>query len=158
MSWGRGGTILIAGGLIASFAAGWIRRPLLAGLAGLLVGLPWIPLRRVCLGVLFDLPTALIVVFLCAIAGRVLILKPWITSLSLTAMVWLLDVVVAWLVLDDLGLWTDPLVGIPRAIVAGATAVTTAYVLGWRPRRSAPPAPIPSPESAVEGEEPLDEV
>lgn len=158
LSWGRGGTLLVAGGLLVSFATGWIRRPLLNVLSGPLMSLPWIPLQRIFLGVLFELPTALVIVILCAIAGRVLVLKPWITSLSLIAVVWLLDGIVSWLVLNDFGLWTDPLVAIPRVIVAAATAVTTAYVLGWRPRRAASTPPQPSPDSQIEKVEQEEEV
>jgi hypothetical protein len=158
LTWGRGGTLLIAGGFVASFLAGWIRRSLLLFVAPLMTSLDWIPLRGIALGVFYDLPPALVVVVFCGLAGRFIVLSPWTTPLALAGLVWLLDLVVAWLVLDDLGLWTDPVVSIPRLVIAVTAVVTSAVVLGWRPRRRRLASSEPSSEATDDDDDESDAV
>ncbi len=135
MNRGRESVFLLLGALVVVFIAGWLRGPLLFGLRGLVVSLPWLPLRRLTLGLVYDLPTALVMAALCALAGRVLVLKPLPTALYLVGAVWVLDVIAAWLISDDLRLWSDPLVFAARLVIVVATALGSALLLGWRPRR-----------------------
>jgi hypothetical protein len=134
LSRGRSASLLLAGALVATFVSGWARRELMTALTGPLLDLPWLPLRRLALGLSLDLPAAAAVALLCAIAGRVLLVtKPGAASLALVAAVWALDALLAWQVLGDLGLWTDPLVLAGRAPMAAAAALGGALALGWRP-------------------------
>jgi hypothetical protein len=141
----------MAGALGVAFVSGWARQELLTALTGPLVSLPWAALRRVVLGLALDLPPALAVVVLCAIAGRVLLFAntrraAWIASASLTAGVWALDAGLAWLVLDVLDLWTDVLVLAGRAPMMALALVGGAYALGWRPGRRGDTGPGAAPE------------
>ncbi len=136
---GRSLVFLFAGALLVAFIAGWIRAHVVSFFGeGLLLSLPWIWLRRLGLGVLVDLPLGFSTILVGGLGGRLLVVKPWRAALSLTASVWLLDLVAAWLVTHDFLLWTDPVVLPARLIVATATAFGVAIALGWRPRRKRP--------------------
>lgn len=132
---GRSLVFLFAGTLLAAFLAGWLRAQILSNIGeGLLLSLPWLWAKRLALGVLVDIPLGLSTVIVGAIGGRLLIIKPWRSALSLTASVWTLDLCMAWLVTHDFLLWTDTLVLLTRMLVSTATAFCVAMVLGWRPR------------------------
>lgn len=147
LSRGRGASLLLVGAIAITAVSGWARGELLTALAGPLVGLPWLPLRRLALGLALDLPAAAATAILCVAAGRVLIRSgpagrtAWLASLALAAAVWGLDAALAWLVLDDLGLWSDPLVLAGRGPMVALALAGGAYALGWRPRRRGAPGP-----------------
>lgn len=130
----------------------------LTAMTGPLTALPWLPVRRISLGLLYDLPAVLSVVVLLALAGRVIVLRPWVHAVALVASVWVLDLAGAWLVLNDFGLWTDWLVLLPRLLMAGLAVLAGALVLGWRPRRRARRADATETEGRGEDEVPPDEV
>lgn len=143
----------MSGALLVSFVAGALRGHLLEAAGPMVLALPWAALRRLALGLLIDLPAAAATVALCAAAGRVIRLRPWPTPISLVVMVWLLDLLVSALISDELGLWSDPLVVIPRVLIALATVLGGALVLGYRPRRPAPTQDEEPSDSDQPGEE-----
>ena len=138
---GRGVVFLLAGALLISFVASWLRQLVLPEVGiGVLQSIPWPLLRRPLLGFLVDLPLGLVTAAVGAVAGRLIVLEPWRTALSLVAAVWLLDLATAWLVVHDLPLWTDPWVLAARLVTAATTALVIARSLGWRPARGKPKA------------------
>ena len=128
--------LLFAAALAATFLSGWLRHHLLTAASGSLVGLPWLPLRRAVLGLLFDLPAGVVTVVVCVIAHRLIVLKPLPTVVALAATVWLIDLLMAWLVAGDMRLWTDPLIVAARAVVLVGSVVVGARALGWRVGRA----------------------
>jgi hypothetical protein len=129
LSRGRGAVLLASAALVVWFAAGWARGLLLDAAAGSVLAIPWIWARRLALGALVDLPVALLVVPTLAAAGRVVALRPWPAPVGLVVAVAALDAAGSHLVNGSTSLWTDPLVVVPRLMVAAAGAVVAAALL-----------------------------
>jgi hypothetical protein len=129
---GRGSVLVFSGALVGWFLSGWLRHYLVVAMTAPVLLVPWLPLRRVLVGFLFDLPTAVITVGLCAVSARLFVVRPLLTATSLTTTIWAIDLALAWLVSNDLSLWQDPLTLIPRLALGVATALGGARVMGWR--------------------------
>jgi hypothetical protein len=135
---GRGAVFTVAGAIVVWLVAGMLRQSLISLLTLPVLAIPWLWVRRVAVGVLFDIPTAFVAVALILLAAKLIVFRPLPASLALVAAVWTLDLLVAWLVSNDLSLWHDPLSVTPRVLLAAAALFGAAYALGWRRGRQTP--------------------
>ncbi len=115
--------------LVLWFVAGWIRGHLIDGLTEPILAIPWIWVRRVILGSLIDLPTALLTIATFAGAARIIVLRSWPAPTALIGAILLLDAVSSALVVDSMRLWTDPVVVGPRLLVCAVAVVVSSRLV-----------------------------
>jgi len=126
----------LAGAVVVAMASGWVRGLVLPPLSDPLIAVPWSWLRRILLGLAYDLPAAVTLCLACLLVGRFMSLRPVRSALALVGLVWALDALVAALVSHDMRLWADPFVLAGRSPVVAGALFASAKALG----RGRPPA------------------